>query len=88
MIDEPKACTTCAFHHFERMGHSGIHLCTIRDAMPSDPGDERTPAEREESDQNFLGWDCDAARRMGQLCGPRAELWTRPEFVHDRAIKS
>lgn len=88
MMDEPKACTTCAFHHFERIGNSGIHLCTLPHALADDPDDDRTPSEREESERTFLGWDCDRCRRMGELCGPRGELWTRPELVNGQAITS
>lgn len=80
MIAEPLACTACRFHHLERdpsLTGPGLHLCTVRDALPDDPDDERAPYEREESEQNFLGWDCDRARRMGELCGPAGKLWTR-----------
>ena len=78
MIAEPLACTTCGFHHLERdpsLTGPGLHLCTVRHALPDDPDDDRTPYEREESEQNFLGWDCDRARRMGELCGPAGKLW-------------
>lgn len=74
MMDEPKACTTCRFHHFEPMGDSGIHLCTVEHALPDerDPDDAREDLEREFT---FVGWDCDRCRRMGELCGPVGSLW-------------
>lgn len=78
-MDEPLACTACRFHHLERdpsLTGPGLHLCTVRHALPEDPDDELTPYEREESEQNFLGWDCDRARRMGELCGPAGKLWS------------
>jgi hypothetical protein len=76
MMDEPKACTTCQFHHFESVFDSGIHLCTVRHALPDDIDDERTPSEREQSEAAFIGWNCDRCRRMGELCGPAGKLWS------------
>lgn len=79
MSTEPRVCTACRFHHLEApLGWHGpgLHLCTVREALPDDPADERTPSEREEAEQYFLGWDCDAARRQGARCGPAGALWT------------
>jgi hypothetical protein len=79
-MDEPLACTACRFHHLERAASltgPGIHLCTLRHALP-DPEDDRPPYERDESEINFLGWDCDRARRQGELCGPAGKMWSAP----------
>ncbi|ODV27973.1 MAG: hypothetical protein BGP10_12325 [Rhodanobacter sp. 68-29] len=76
-----RACTDCRFHHLER-GASligrGIHLCTLYYACKHDPEDER---ERDERGGEFLGWDCDAARRMGELCGPAGKRWAPADSV-------
>lgn len=76
MSTESRACTTCRFHHLERdasLTGPGIHLCTLYHARDHDPEDER---EREERGSEFLGWDCDGARRMGERCGPTGKLWS------------
>jgi hypothetical protein len=78
-LSEPKACTACRFHHLEvdaSLTGPGIHLCTVRHALPDDPDDDRTPYEREESEECFLGFVCDLARKQGELCGPAGNMWT------------
>ena len=70
-----KACTACLHHLAEPCCGSVLHLCTVREALPDQPDENQTPSDREEHEQNFLGWDCDRARRMGELCGPAGNLW-------------
>jgi len=70
-----KACTACRYHLAEPCCGSVLHLCTVRHALDYEPDPDETPSETEEHEANFLGWDCDRARRMGELCGPAGSLW-------------
>lgn len=76
---EPRACTRCA-HHLLYVDRSlapgtGIHLCTVREAVWVEPDEHGAPYEDDEREATFLGWSCDRARRMGELCGPAGHLW-------------
>jgi hypothetical protein len=65
---ELKACTACALH----ITLGRMHLCTLGPEcfdLRDDDGDPREPA------GEWIGMDCDRARKMSELCGPAGTLW-------------
>lgn len=81
---EPKACTACS-HCIRFTGQypstlppgcfdrfDGLYLCTLPPEcfdLRDDNGDPADPV------GEWVGMDCDRARRMGELCGPSGTLW-------------
>lgn len=68
-LPEPKACAAC-----ERCTRvNGWYLCTL----PPECFDLRDPDtdEPREIEGEWLGMDCDRARRQGEMCGPAGALW-------------
>lgn len=76
-MDEPKACTSCRFHHHLvlAVGDPGIHLCTVQLALPEEQHPDE-PSRDTQWESEFVGWNCDRCRRMGELCGPSGRLWS------------
>jgi hypothetical protein len=67
-LSEPKPCTTCASCTFD----DGMYLCTL----PPDCFDLRdVDGDPYEPVGEWVGMDCDRARKQGELCGPAGKLW-------------
>jgi len=66
---EPKACTACDKCTFV----CGAYLCTL----PPECFDLRDPDtdDRIEITGEWVGMDCDRARKQGEFCGPDAKAW-------------
>lgn len=68
-LPETKACTACALHRLFR----GVHLCTL----PPECFDLRDEnGDPHESIGDWVGMNCDIARKQGEICGPAGNLWT------------